>query len=59
MRMIQAILAPERLQAVTALLADAEITKVLPAAEIEKAFDLKEQLRNVDAVFKRVFYLGA
>ena len=41
------------------LLADAEITKVLPAKEIEKAFDLKEQLRNVDAVFKRVFYLGA
>ena len=24
-------------------------------AEIEKAFDLKEQLRNVDAVFARVF----
>ena len=24
---------------------------MLPAAEIEKAFDLKEQLRNVDAVF--------
>ena len=41
------------------LLGDAEIVKVLPAAEIEKAFDLKEQLRNVDAVFKRVFYLGA
>src|SRR5687768_8868763 len=40
------------------LLADGEVTKVLPAAEIEKAFDLKEQLRNVDAVFKRVFYLS-
>jgi len=37
------------------LLADADITKVLPEAEIDKAFDLKEQLRNVDAVFKRVF----
>jgi adenylosuccinate lyase len=37
------------------LLADADIAKVLPAAEIEKAFDLKEQLRNVDVVFKRVF----
>ncbi|MEO7158576.1 MAG: adenylosuccinate lyase [Vicinamibacterales bacterium] len=37
------------------LLGDAEVTKVLPAAEIEKAFDLKEQLRNVDAVFARVF----
>jgi adenylosuccinate lyase len=41
------------------LLADADITNVLPAAEIEKAFDLKDQLRNVDAVFKRVFYLSA
>ncbi len=37
------------------LLADPDVTKVLPAAEIEKAFDLKEQLRNVDAVFARVF----
>jgi adenylosuccinate lyase len=37
------------------LLADADIAKVLPAAEIEKAFDLKEQLRNVDVVFSRVF----
>ncbi len=37
------------------LLADADIAKVLPPAEIEKAFDLKEQLRNVDAVFARVF----
>ena len=37
------------------LLADPDITKVLPAAEIEKAFDLKEQLRNVEAVFQRVF----
>jgi adenylosuccinate lyase len=41
------------------LLADADVMQVLPAAEIEKAFDLKEQLRNVDAVFKRVFYLSA
>ncbi|MEY4636775.1 MAG: Adenylosuccinate lyase [Acidobacteriota bacterium] len=37
------------------LLADADIAKVLPAAELEKAFDLKEQLRNVDVVFQRVF----
>src|SRR4030095_3866256 len=43
----------------TLLLADPDITAVLPAADIEKAFDLKQQLRNVDAVFKRVFYLGA
>jgi adenylosuccinate lyase len=41
------------------LLADHDVMKVLPAPEIEKAFDLKEQLRNVDAVFKRVFYLSA
>jgi adenylosuccinate lyase len=37
------------------LLADADVTGVLPAAEIEKAFNLDEQLRNVDAVFDRVF----
>lgn len=37
------------------LLADADIGRVLPADEIEKAFDLKEQLRNVDVVFTRVF----
>jgi adenylosuccinate lyase len=41
------------------LLADPDIARVLPASEIEKAFDLNEQLRNVDAVFKRVFYLSA
>ncbi len=28
---------------------------VLPPDEIEKAFDLRVQLRNVDAVFDRVF----
>jgi len=37
------------------LLADGDVTGVLPAAEIEKAFDLDDQLRNVDNVFKRVF----
>ncbi|MGE0040371.1 MAG: adenylosuccinate lyase [Vicinamibacterales bacterium] len=37
------------------LLADADVTAVLPAAEIEKVFDLDEQLRNVDRVFERVF----
>ena len=39
----------------TLLLADSDVTKVLPPAEIEKAFDLNEQLRNVDAIFNRVF----
>ena len=33
------------------LLADADVTSVLPAEEIEKAFDLDVQLRNVDVVF--------
>jgi adenylosuccinate lyase len=37
------------------LLADPDVTGVLPVGEIAKAFDLKEQLRNVDAVFARVF----
>jgi adenylosuccinate lyase len=37
------------------LLADPEITAVLPAADIERAFDLEHQLRHVDAVFSRVF----
>jgi adenylosuccinate lyase len=37
------------------LLADPDITGVLSAAEIEKAFDLNDQFRNVDAIFTRVF----
>jgi len=37
------------------LLADADLQKALPAEEIEKAFDLDEQLRNVDRIFDRVF----
>src|SRR5262245_36315521 len=37
------------------VLADADVTAVLGGAEIEKAFDLNDQLRNVDAVFERVF----
>jgi adenylosuccinate lyase len=37
------------------LLADTDVTGVLPPADIEKAFDLDEQLRNVDGVFARVF----
>ncbi len=37
------------------LLADADVTAVLPAAEIERAFDLDEQLRHVDTIFERVF----
>ncbi len=37
------------------LLADADLMKVLTPAEVEKAFDLDDQLRNVDAIFERVF----
>jgi adenylosuccinate lyase len=37
------------------LLADADVTRVLPSQEIERAFDLDDQLRNVDAIFARVF----
>jgi adenylosuccinate lyase len=37
------------------LLADADVTKVLPRDAIDEAFDLSSQLRNVDAIFARVF----
>ena len=37
------------------LLADPDVTAALPPAEIERAFDLDEQLRHVDHVFDRVF----
>jgi adenylosuccinate lyase len=39
----------------TLLLADADVAGVLGAAGIERAFDLDEQLRNVDVIFERVF----
>jgi adenylosuccinate lyase len=37
------------------LLADPDLAAVLSAAEIEKAFDLDDHLRNVDTIFDRVF----
>ena len=37
------------------LLADPDLMHVLTPAEVEKAFDLDEQMRNVDAIFDRVF----
>ena len=37
------------------LLADADVTRVLPAEVIREAFDLDQQMRNVDAIFARVF----
>jgi adenylosuccinate lyase len=39
----------------TLLLEDADLSKVLSRAEIEKAFDLDDQMRNVDVIFARVF----
>src|SRR5258708_963605 len=37
------------------LLADPDVMKVLKPADVDKAFSLDDQLRNVDAVFERVF----
>ncbi|HEX6974694.1 MAG TPA: adenylosuccinate lyase [Vicinamibacterales bacterium] len=37
------------------LLADQDLMKVLTPAEVEKAFDLDDQMRNVDKIFARVF----
>ena len=37
------------------LLTDPDITAVLPPVEIERAFDVDEQLRHVDYIFNRVF----
>ena len=39
----------------TLLLADADVTRVLPPADVERAFDLDEQLQHVDHIFSRVF----
>src|SRR5580765_5333454 len=38
------------------LLADPDVTRALPAAEIERTFDLDEQLKHVDDIFDRVFH---
>jgi adenylosuccinate lyase len=37
------------------LAADAEVTAVISAAELDRLFDLDHHLRHVDAVFRRVF----
>jgi adenylosuccinate lyase len=34
---------------------DKQITRRVPRAQIERAFDLKRQLRNIDKIFARVF----
>jgi adenylosuccinate lyase len=38
------------------LLADPDLMKVLTPAEVERAFDLDDHLRNVDVIFDRVFH---
>ena len=45
----------ERQDFKTLLLADADVSRVLTPAEIERAFDLNDQLKHVDDVFERVF----
>ena len=37
------------------VLKDAEITSRVPQSQIERAFDLKRQLKNIDKIFVRVF----
>ena len=37
------------------VMADPEITARIPQRELERAFDLERQLRNVDVIFARVF----
>jgi len=37
------------------VLNDKEITSLVPREQVERAFDLKRQLRNVDKIFDRVF----
>ena len=37
------------------ILADPEIRAALPAAEVERAFDLDDQLRHIDDIYERVF----
>ena len=46
----------EQLDFKALLLADADVTRALPAAQIERAFDLDEQLKHVDHIFDRVFH---
>jgi adenylosuccinate lyase len=45
----------ERADFKTLLLQDGEVRGVLTAPDVERVFDLDEQLRNVDAIFDRVF----
>ena len=39
----------------TLLLEDPDLLTVLTPAEIDRAFDLQDQMRNIDVIFARVF----
>jgi adenylosuccinate lyase len=41
------------------LLADPDLMRILTPAEVERAFDLHDQMRNVDTIFGRVFGAAA
>ncbi len=41
------------------VLKDKEITGRVPRSQLERAFDLRRQLKNIDKIFGRVFGLGA
>jgi adenylosuccinate lyase len=45
----------ERADFKTLLIADPDVARVLPAAAIERTFDLDDQLKHVDDIFERVF----
>jgi adenylosuccinate lyase len=45
----------DRLDFKDLLLADSDVTRVLSPTEIERAFDLDQQLKHVDHIFDRVF----
>src|SRR6185436_2682573 len=45
----------EQLDFKALLLADPDVAQALSKAEIERAFDLDEQLKHVDYIFERVF----
>src|SRR5215213_6361912 len=45
----------EQLDFKTLLLDDADLMRVLTPPEVEKAFDLEDQMRNIDVIFARVF----
>jgi adenylosuccinate lyase len=45
----------EKADFMSLLLADKDITAVLPPRDIERAFDLDEQFKHVDDIFARVF----